>query len=300
MTKPKINSCLGHVAHRHKGLRSRMYAHTFGEGWVSSLGVDATAASGVRDGGTTVLGFPERFLLGAKTGRPPSLEQPRQRRPVTSEHQPDTGITGDHTSLTPHTSEASRSTSGPRTTTSDRLEADHGPTRLPIIEEMEKRTLITVDEIALIQSVRELGSILNSLRRNSAKLHRIPTYRDIAASTGIPHTTIGTYLTGKVLPPADRLDLLLGALSAPPSLSRALATARDRVDDLRRANLTTPTVADSTNQRFTVPHQEGPAKDEEDRRLATARAAGMEMNRRRFGGLPHHRHDRPNALAPQG
>ncbi|GAB2781192.1 hypothetical protein [Amycolatopsis magusensis] len=87
---------------------------------------------------------------------------------------------------------------------------------------------------ARVRTVGELAAVLNRVRRgNRAADGRELTYRDLAAVTGIPHTTIGTYLSGKVLAPADRFDLLITALGAPPALSQALATARDRVADQR-------------------------------------------------------------------
>ncbi|QFU91630.1 hypothetical protein [Amycolatopsis sp. YIM 10] len=91
-------------------------------------------------------------------------------------------------------------------------------------------------EAARVRTVGELAAVLNKVRRgNRSADGRELTYRDLAAVTGIPHTTIGTYLSGKVLAPADRFDLLVTALGAPPALSQALATARDRVEDQRRA-----------------------------------------------------------------
>ncbi|MFB9930329.1 hypothetical protein ACFFRC_36935 [Amycolatopsis halotolerans] len=86
------------------------------------------------------------------------------------------------------------------------------------------------------RTVPDLAEVLAQVRR----IHRGPggrrpaTYRELSASTGLPHTTIGTYLSGKVLAPADRFDLIVSALGVPAELCRALATARDRVEDLRR------------------------------------------------------------------
>lgn len=91
-----------------------------------------------------------------------------------------------------------------------------------------------IREAAGVRTVSELAAVLHRVRRDyRATYGHELTYRDLAAVTGIPHTTIGTYLSGKVLAPADRFDLLLTALGASPALSRALATARDRVADQR-------------------------------------------------------------------
>ena len=78
--------------------------------------------------------------------------------------------------------------------------------------------------------------MLRELRRRYARTHgdAEPTYRELAAKTGWSHGIIGEYLAGRVLPPTDRFDTLVRLLGARPAEQRALATARDRVEDGRR------------------------------------------------------------------
>ncbi|MBQ0851289.1 hypothetical protein J8N05_24280 [Streptomyces sp. BH-SS-21] len=62
-----------------------------------------------------------------------------------------------------------------------------------------------------------------------------PTYRQLSALTGWAHGVIGDYFAGKTLPPTDRFDTLVQLLGATGRELRQLATARDRVEEARRA-----------------------------------------------------------------
>ena len=86
-------------------------------------------------------------------------------------------------------------------------------------------------------SVADLALRLRWLRRRQAHQRgEAPlTYRELAARTGWSHGIIGAYLTGKVLPPTDRLDILVRLLGATAAEQGALATARDGVEELLRA-----------------------------------------------------------------
>ncbi|WP_158647539.1 tetratricopeptide repeat protein [Actinoplanes sp. ATCC 53533] len=86
-------------------------------------------------------------------------------------------------------------------------------------------------------SVADLALRLRWLRRRQAHQRGAAplTYRELAARTGWSHGIIGAYLTGKVLPPTDRLDILVRLLGATAAEQGALATARDGVEELLRA-----------------------------------------------------------------
>jgi Tfp pilus assembly protein PilF/transcriptional regulator with XRE-family HTH domain len=100
--------------------------------------------------------------------------------------------------------------------------------------------------------VDDLALVLRQLRRREARQRRDAevTYRQLAAKTGWSHAVIGQYFTGKVLPPTDRFDILIGLLGATPAEQGALATARDRVEESGRA----PTIARGNRPR-PVPRQ---------------------------------------------
>ncbi|HEV2784309.1 MAG TPA: AAA family ATPase [Actinophytocola sp.] len=87
------------------------------------------------------------------------------------------------------------------------------------------------------ESVADLARLLRRLRRQQARRRgeRELTYREIAARTGWAVSTVGEYFTGRTLPPTDRFDTLLRLLEVPAAEQGALATARDRVEERRRA-----------------------------------------------------------------
>ncbi|MFI0722047.1 ATP-binding protein [Streptomyces sp. NPDC021224] len=89
---------------------------------------------------------------------------------------------------------------------------------------------------AAVRTPDELALLLRDLRRRHARSrHDSPlTYRELAARTGWSQTAIAEYFTARTLPPTDRLDGLLELLGATPAEQRALATARDRVEEAAR------------------------------------------------------------------
>ncbi|MGW0215164.1 ATP-binding protein [Micromonospora chokoriensis] len=92
------------------------------------------------------------------------------------------------------------------------------------------------------QTSDDLAGLLRALRRRHARQRGDAelTYRELAARTGWSHTAIAEYLTGKTLPPTDRLDALVRLLGATPAEQGALATARDRIEESRRRVPRTP------------------------------------------------------------
>lgn len=96
---------------------------------------------------------------------------------------------------------------------------------------------LTAASIAAAQTAEDLALLLRTLRRRHARLRGAPelTYRALAARAGWSHAVVGAYFTGDTLPPTDRFDLLVRMLGATPAEQGALATARDRVEERRRA-----------------------------------------------------------------
>jgi tetratricopeptide (TPR) repeat protein/transcriptional regulator with XRE-family HTH domain len=87
---------------------------------------------------------------------------------------------------------------------------------------------------ANLETVEDLGRALRLLRRrcrerSGSKL----TYRDLADQTGYSHGAIGNWLSGKSLPSADRLDDLAAHLGASAGEQRALARAREKIEEHR-------------------------------------------------------------------
>jgi tetratricopeptide (TPR) repeat protein/transcriptional regulator with XRE-family HTH domain len=91
-------------------------------------------------------------------------------------------------------------------------------------------------DAASVRTVPELARLLRLLRRREARNRdgAALTYRELAAMTGWSHAIIGEYLAGTALPPTDRFDQLIQILGATRSELGPLATARDRVEELRR------------------------------------------------------------------
>src|SRR3954452_13409197 len=87
-----------------------------------------------------------------------------------------------------------------------------------------------------VQTLQQLATLLRGLRRRYARSRQDGelTYRELAVRTGWSQTSIAEYFTAKTLAPSDRLDELLVLLGADPAEQRALATARDRIDEHRR------------------------------------------------------------------
>ncbi|GIJ43533.1 hypothetical protein Val02_04190 [Virgisporangium aliadipatigenens] len=92
-------------------------------------------------------------------------------------------------------------------------------------------------ELTGVATVADLAAVLRRLRLRQARAigaHRV-SYRALAKKAGWSHGIVGGYLSGTSLAPADRFDALTQLLGATPAEQRALATARDRVEELRRA-----------------------------------------------------------------
>jgi len=87
--------------------------------------------------------------------------------------------------------------------------------------------------IARVSTKEELAALLRQLRRRHARLTAGSelSYRHIAAKTGWSHGAVGHYLSGHILPPVGRFDVLVQLLGANPAELRRLASARDRVED---------------------------------------------------------------------
>ncbi|MEH1030315.1 tetratricopeptide repeat protein [Micromonospora profundi] len=116
------------------------------------------------------------------------------------------------------------------------------------------------------QTLHDLAGLLRQLRRREARQQgetRL-TYRQLAAKTGWSRGIIGEYFAGNILPPPERFDALIRLLGATPSEQGVLATARDRVEELRRRPNRDPVPtgrpgAGTTSARFPVPRQLPPA-----------------------------------------
>ena len=116
------------------------------------------------------------------------------------------------------------------------------------------------------QTLHDLAGLLRQLRRREARQQgetRL-TYRQLAAKTGWSRGIIGEYFAGNILPPPERFDALIRLLGATPPEQGVLATARDRVEELRRRpnRDSVPTGrpgAGTTSTRFPVPRQLPPA-----------------------------------------
>jgi tetratricopeptide (TPR) repeat protein len=110
---------------------------------------------------------------------------------------------------------------------------------------------VDLADLSWVRTVADLGRVLRELRRRQARQLGTAerSYRELAARTGWAHGAIGEYLGGRTLPPTDRFDVLVMLLGASPTERGALATARDRVAELRRP---------AREQRGRVPAEPGP------------------------------------------
>ncbi|GIH02464.1 hypothetical protein Rhe02_05310 [Rhizocola hellebori] len=106
----------------------------------------------------------------------------------------------------------------------------------------EPESPIAAFRLDAVKSITDLALALRELRRRHARVSGTAelTYRALAARTGWSHGIIGEYLAGRVLPPTDRFDVLIRLLGASPAEQGALATARDRVEEVRRAPAGSP------------------------------------------------------------
>lgn len=92
------------------------------------------------------------------------------------------------------------------------------------------------------QTLTDLAELLRRLRRRHARQHHDSqlTVRELASRSGYAVGAISHYLNGRTLPPIDRFDVLIRLLGASPAEQRALANARDRVEEHRRAGAVAP------------------------------------------------------------
>jgi tetratricopeptide (TPR) repeat protein/transcriptional regulator with XRE-family HTH domain len=104
-----------------------------------------------------------------------------------------------------------------------------------------------------VTDVGELASVLRQLRRRDGRRRGTGqlTYRQLTDLTGWSIGTISSYLSGKVLPPTGRFDELARVLGASPAELGALATARDRVEESRRAGPVWPCQLPADAPHFT-------------------------------------------------
>ncbi|MBX6751249.1 MAG: tetratricopeptide repeat protein [Micromonosporaceae bacterium] len=111
-------------------------------------------------------------------------------------------------------------------------------------------------DAATVRTVPELARLLRLLRRREARNRdgAALTYRELAAKTGWSHAIIGEYLAGTALPPTDRFDQLIQILGATRSELGPLATARDRVEELRRPSRAA-SAASATRSAERVPRE---------------------------------------------
>jgi tetratricopeptide (TPR) repeat protein len=89
-----------------------------------------------------------------------------------------------------------------------------------------------------IESPADLATLLQRLRRRDARRRGRSerSCRELAAATSWSHATIAYYLAGRIVPPTERFDILVRLLGASPAEQRALASARDRVEEHQRAS----------------------------------------------------------------
>jgi tetratricopeptide (TPR) repeat protein/transcriptional regulator with XRE-family HTH domain len=87
-----------------------------------------------------------------------------------------------------------------------------------------------------IETIADLGRALRSLQRRARdKTGRSVTCRKLADETGYAPSSISNWLSGRSLPSADRLGDILLSLGATRAEQRALATARDAIEERRQA-----------------------------------------------------------------
>lgn len=110
----------------------------------------------------------------------------------------------------------------------------------------EDRTLLAEPDLVPAadrsHTLTELAALLRRLRRRHARQHHDSplTVRDLASRSGYAIGAISQYLSGRTLPAIDRFDVLIRLLGASPAEQHALATARDRVEEHRRASAQPP------------------------------------------------------------
>lgn len=95
-----------------------------------------------------------------------------------------------------------------------------------------------VEVAGRVETTAELARLLRGLRRRDARRRgaKVTTYRELAERTGWSLGAIGEYFSGRTMPPTDRFDVLIRLLGAVSGEQRALATARDRVEERLRGS----------------------------------------------------------------
>jgi hypothetical protein len=106
-----------------------------------------------------------------------------------------------------------------------------------MMDRMEGRAAFPEDlGLRNLETLEDLGDSLRRLRRRYARRRSdaLPSYRYLAERTGYAHGVIGGYFSGKVLPPPDKLDVIVVLLGADGAERLAFAAARDAVEERRR------------------------------------------------------------------
>jgi hypothetical protein len=87
-----------------------------------------------------------------------------------------------------------------------------------------------------METLEDLGDSLRRLRRRYARRRSdaLLSSRYLAEKTGYAHGVIGGYFSGKVLPPPDKLDVIVVLLGADSAERLAFAAARDAIEERRR------------------------------------------------------------------
>jgi tetratricopeptide (TPR) repeat protein/transcriptional regulator with XRE-family HTH domain len=100
---------------------------------------------------------------------------------------------------------------------------------------MRAGTAVPEPGTGALQDVGDFGLALRQIvRRARGASGRRLTCRELARQTGYSHSAISNWLAGRALASADHLGDLLAAIGATPSEQRALATARDEIEERRR------------------------------------------------------------------
>lgn len=96
-----------------------------------------------------------------------------------------------------------------------------------------------------LETLEDLGDSLRRLRRRYARRRSdaLLSYRYLAEKTGYAHGVIGGYFSGKVLPPPDKLDVIVMLLGADSTERLAFAAARDAIEERRRRPAEAPAVS---------------------------------------------------------
>lgn len=91
-------------------------------------------------------------------------------------------------------------------------------------------------ELSGVVTVADLGGVLRQLKRRQARETNSAEYtiRELAGKLGYSAGIVGAYIQGTALAPPEKFDALVQELGANGPEQKALATARDLVDENRR------------------------------------------------------------------